>query len=440
MFFLDSRLCRRKLSMIFFIGFDGFPPDEMQLFVSRQTDDCYMEILTELQLRILTCIYFLQRDWPVEAEPHKDRAIDLLVKYKERFHQESHGQFRMAHLAFRYVCRQYTLEYPKELAPWKQVKDILGNGFNLCLQFLPQELIQSIEQCMEITILEQRKNDLEVGFLSQTHQLSTREIRRRLYKELHLTTFRKDVRFAFPGSSVNRISKLSKLGAEIELLWPILNKATISVNIKREISNIADLIGRLFVYIMRSQSGSVPDRMQSFGKECAYLLHILKIYYRAGPSTFQSTARRSQFTSTRSQPIYAVARMVYTMTEFVHFKPSLSTPSEIYTMWRAICRWYGLSYLDFGSLYHMTTITIDGWLDYWATGIDPTPSDTMKRANGISVGPFQPIREGTPAQRRSFRTGTIKPRRSNKGTTANKRSMCTQERHTISFPKKRLDI
>ncbi|KAL6789451.1 hypothetical protein GGI42DRAFT_278747 [Trichoderma sp. SZMC 28013] len=65
-------------------GCCGFSLSILQLFTSRQTD-CYADIVTELQLRILTCIYFLQKDLLVEAKPHIDRALELVLNYQARY-------------------------------------------------------------------------------------------------------------------------------------------------------------------------------------------------------------------------------------------------------------------------------------------------------------------------------------------------------------------
>ncbi|KAL7904550.1 hypothetical protein GGI35DRAFT_472265 [Trichoderma velutinum] len=227
-------------------SFYGFSLCKMQSFVSRQIDNCYVMIFTELQLWILT--------------------------------------------SFLWVCLEFILEYLIELALWKQVNDIKENRLIKCLQFLPEELIRSIKQCMEILTMEQRKRDLKVEFLLQSHLLSTDNIRERLYKELYHPTAWKDVGSAFPGSSVNNISELLKMGAEIDFLWPLFSEVMGSVNIPQKILNIADLLGKLINYITRSQSGSFPDRM-----ECNYLFYILQVYYA------------SKFT---------VARMVYKMKAF----------------------------------------------------------------------------------------------------------------------------
>ncbi|KAL7903706.1 hypothetical protein GGI35DRAFT_465389 [Trichoderma velutinum] len=255
----------------------------------------------------------------------------------------------MAHLAFLRVCLEFTLEYPIELAPWKQVNDIKENGLTKCLQFLPEELIRSIEQCMEILTMEQRKRDLKVEFLLQSHLLSTDNIRERLYEELYHPTAWKDVRSAFPGSSVNNISELSKMGAEIDFLWPLFSEVMGSVNIPQKILNIADLLGKLINYITRSQSGSFPDRMQSYKRECNYLFHILQVYYAVGPSTFQNTTHKSEFT---------VARMVYKIKAFTCYQTSREIPLKIIMMWHAICVRYKLWDLNFGSVYHSSIVNL----------------------------------------------------------------------------------
>ncbi|KAL7936788.1 hypothetical protein V8C35DRAFT_332961 [Trichoderma chlorosporum] len=251
-------------------GCCGFSLSILQLFISRQKDNCYAETVAELQLRILTCIYFLQKDLLVEAKPHIDRALELVL--------------------------EYTLEFLRELAPWKQVDVILGNGLREYLQHLPQEFTQSIKECVEILIIQQRKRNLEVDFLRQKHQLSTEDIRNRLYEELYHTTLWKDARSAFLESSVHNMSALLKMRAEIEFLWPIFSRVKTSVNMRKEIWNIINFLGRLTAYIIRSQSGPFPDRMQSFQKECDYLFEILQLYYTIGPYTFQSTTCKSEFT------------------------------------------------------------------------------------------------------------------------------------------------
>ncbi|KAL6788400.1 hypothetical protein GGI42DRAFT_45450 [Trichoderma sp. SZMC 28013] len=206
--------------------------------------------------------------------------------------------------------------------------------------------------------MQQRKRNLEVDFLRQKHQLSTEDIRNRLYEELYHTTLWKDARSASLESSVHNMSALLKMRAEIDFLWPIFRRVRTSVNMRKEIWNIVNFLERLTAYIVRSQSGTFPDRMQSFQMECCYLFEILQLYYTIGPYTFQSTTCKSEF---------IVASMVYKMREFTYYKKSLSIVSEIDSWWRAICLQYRLWYVDFGSSYHYFVVYWS-WMD-WTRGI-----------------------------------------------------------------------
>lgn len=69
-----------------YAGVFGLSPTALEVFESRPIKNHYETILIELQLRILTGIYLLQRDNRVEAKPHIDRAIALVLEHKKRYY------------------------------------------------------------------------------------------------------------------------------------------------------------------------------------------------------------------------------------------------------------------------------------------------------------------------------------------------------------------
>ncbi|PKK38604.1 hypothetical protein CI102_15109 [Trichoderma harzianum] len=291
-----------------YAGSFGFSTNALETLESRLVEDCYLAILTELRLRILTGIYFLQGRSVVEARPHIERAIALVQEHKASFYTSAYGEFRMAHLALLRTCIEYDVDYPKELAPWKQVDHISRNGLDRCLKLLPWDMIHSIKQSMKILIMFQRRDKFREICSSRLHSLSIEDIREQLYEHVYRTRHLNDS-VLHPGSCIYNISQLSDMHAEIELLWPLFEAVSASPNANKEIRNLHYLLNKIISYINQSQLAYIPDRLQRYVQEYDYLGSILHAFDVVGPVMFYEITRLH---------VFDVAMMVYKFVLFTH--------------------------------------------------------------------------------------------------------------------------
>lgn len=280
-----------------YAGSFGFSTNALETLESRLVEDCYPAILTELRLRILTGIYFLQGRSVVEARPHIERAIALVQEHKARYclsrpypklgcllyHKllywciwrvsngtsspppDMHVCYNILYLRIVLMIghREYDVDYPKALAPWKQVNHISRNGLDRCLKLLPWDMIHSIKQSMKILIMFQRRDKFREICSSRLHSLSIEEIREQLYEHLYRTKHLNDS-ILHPGSCIYNISQLSDMHAEIELLWPLFEAVSASPNANKEIRNLHYLLNKIISYINQSQLAYIPDRLQRY--------------------------------------------------------------------------------------------------------------------------------------------------------------------------------